>query len=334
MTTFHFASPWMFLLLLLLPLIALWLGRRGKAAAVQYSSLETLKNIGSIRRTHAGAWLTALRLLTLAFLIIALARPQLSTSRSVVEASGIDLVLALDVSGSMRALDLRIGNDRASRLEVVKKVTADFIRHRPDDRIGMVAFATYPYLISPPTLDQDFLFRNLDRVRIDEENASTAIGDGLASATNRLKDLPGRSKVVILLTDGENNAGKLQPATAAEVAKTLGIRVYTIGAGSEGLVPIPQTYPGGAQRIVLQEMPIDEETLQEIAHATGGKYFRATDTASLERIYQEIDRLEKTRAKEFRYATSHEQFIWAMIPLFLLLATELGLSQTRLRRLP
>lgn len=332
--SFRFESPEFLWLLLLLPLIAIWLGRRGKAAAIEYSSVETLKRLGATRKTKAGRWLSAMRLLALAFVIIALARPQTGETREEVEASGIDIILAIDVSGSMRALDFRLGNKQASRLEVVKKVVRDFINERPDDRLGIVAFAEYPYLVSPPTLDHDFLLRNLERVRIDEENAQTAIGSGLASSVNRLRDTKGKSKVVILLTDGKNNAGKIAPLTAAEAAEAIGVKVYTIGAGSDGLVPIPVNVPGGGQRLTRDYMPIDEDTLQEISKMTGGRFFRAHDTKSLSRVYGEIDALERTTAKRRQFENYHDHFAWALVPALFLIFSELGLVQTRLRRLP
>lgn len=329
----EFANPGILWLLLALPLLAIWLGRRGQAAAVQYSSVETVRRLGVSRRTRAGAFLTTLRLLALAFVIVALARPQAVERSTEVEASGVDLMLAVDISQSMKAEDLTMGRQRLNRLQVVKRVMEDFIRDRPNDRIGIVAFGGRAFLISPVTLDHDWLLRNFERLQISRRQDGTAIGMGLAASVQRLRDEKAKSKVVILLTDGVNNTGEVSPLMAAEAAKALGVKVYTIAAGKGGVVHMPVRNSFFNQTRAIQA-EVDEDTLKEIANMTGGKFYRATDAESLMRIYDEIDQLEKTKAKVHKYQKFDELFYWALLPAFLFLGFEVGLANTRLRRLP
>lgn len=331
---YRFANPEFLWLLLLLPLLALWMGRKGRAAAVQYPSVDTVRRLGTLRRTSAGAWLTTLRLLALAFVIIALARPQHGKSSTEVNASGIDMILAVDVSGSMQAMDYQRAGQAISRLDVVKEVVGKFVEARPNDRIGMVAFAGQPYLVSPLTLDHDWLLQNIERLQVGLSQDGTAIGSGLASSVNRLRGQVAKSKVIVLLTDGVNNTGKIAPLTAAEAAHALGVKVYTIAAGSEGPAPIPVTDEFGRRRIVTIPVDVDEKNLKTIADITGGRFYRATDTDSLRRIYAEIDRLEKTTQTMKKYENFRDLFAQALIPAFLLLGAELGLAHTRFRRLP
>jgi Ca-activated chloride channel family protein len=251
-----------------------------------------------------------------------------------VQATGVDIMLALDVSRSMLAEDFTIGNTRANRIEAVKRVTEQFIRERPNDRIGIVAFAGRPYLVSPLTLDHDWLIQNLDRLRIGLVEDGTAVGSAIASAANRLKDKEAKTKLIVLLTDGDNNAGKVMPLTAAEAAKTLGIRIYTIGAGTEGEAPFPMTNAFG--RTVYRNVLVkfDEKVLQEIATITNGKFFRATDTESLKTIFGEIDKLEKSKVEVEKTAQYRDLFQWFLIPGLACLLLEMLLSQTLWRRLP
>jgi Ca-activated chloride channel family protein len=234
----------------------------------------------------------------------------------------------------MLAEDFTIGNQRSNRLEAVKLVTEQFIRERPNDRIGIVAFAGRPYLVSPLTLDHDWLIRNLERLRIGLVEDGTAIGSAIASAANRLKDKEAKTKLILLLTDGDNNAGKVQPLTAAEAAKALGIRIYTIGAGTEGEAPFPLQNAFG--RTVYRNVLVkfDEKTLADIAAMTSGRYFRATDTNSLRTIFSEIDKLEKSKVEVERTAQYSDLFQWFLIPGLACLALEILLSQTIWRRLP
>jgi Ca-activated chloride channel family protein len=331
---FVFAHPWVLLLLLTLPLLAWLKGKFGGTAGVTFSNTSMLAKIGHRRRSRAGAFLAALTYLALALFIVALARPQLGRVTTRVQATGVDIMLALDVSRSMLAEDFTIGNRRANRIDAVKLVTEQFIRERPNDRIGLVAFAGRPYLVSPLTLDHDWLIRNLERLRIGLVEDGTAIGSAIASAANRLKDKEAKTKLIVLLTDGDNNAGKVQPLTAAEAAKALGIRIYTIGAGTEGEAPFPLTNQFG--RTVYRNVLVkfDEKTLQEIAAMTNGQYFRATDTNSLRTIFGEIDKLEKSKVEVEKTAQYRDIFMWFLLPGLAFLALEILLSQTIWRRLP
>ena len=331
--TFAFAHPWLLLLLLALPVLALLQGARGAAPAVVFSSLAPLREIGRVRRASAGAWLFSLLLLALALLIVALARPQQGRTISHVEASGIDILLALDVSGSMRAEDFTIGTERANRLDVVKQVTQKFIEGRPNDRIGIIAFAGRPYLVSPLTLDHDWLIQNLERVRIGLVEDGTAIGSAIASASNRLKDRGSKSKIVLLLTDGQSNAGKITPATAAEAAKALGIKIYTVGAGTRGFAPMPVVMYG--QKVYQNvKVDVDEDTLKHIATMTDAQFYRATDTKSLGQIFEQIDKLEKSTMTLSQYKQVRELFPWFTGAGAGLLALQVLLAQTIWRRLP
>ncbi len=330
----RFLYPHLLWLLALLPLYAFLRGRRGRVAAVEYSSAQRVRAVARETRSRAGAWLTTLTMLTLGLLVVALARPQLGRSTAPVQASGVDIMLALDVSGSMQALDFTLDGQPANRLDVVKSVVAKFIEERPNDRIGIVAFAGAPYLVSPLTLDHDWLLQNLDRVQIGAVEDGTAIGSALASCVNRLRDQPGKSKLVVLLTDGQNNAGKVNPATAAQAAQTLGVKAYTIGAGVRGEAPVPVTDAFGRRQLAMAKVDVDEETLQNIATETGAKFYRATDTDSLERIYAEIDRLEKTTQTLKRFQSQRELFAWSVVPALCVLGLAFGLQQTRFRRLP
>jgi Ca-activated chloride channel family protein len=331
---FSFAHPWVLWLLLAVPFLAWLKGRRGGSAAITFSSTHLVEKLGSRRRSRAGAVLLGLQLAALALFIIALARPQLGRVTTRVQATGVDIMLVLDVSRSMLAEDFSIGNQRANRIDAVKLVTEQFIRQRPNDRIGIVAFAGKPYLVSPLTLDHDWLIRNLERLRIGLVEDGTAIGSAIAAGSNRLKDKEAKTKLIVLLTDGDNNAGNVQPLTAAEAAKSLGIRIYTVGAGSVGEAPFPMQNAFG--RTVYRNVPVnfDEKTLQEIAALTDARYFRATDTSSLKAIFSEIDKLEKSKVEVEKTARFRDLFHWLVIPAAVLLLLEMILSNTLWRRLP
>ena len=328
------AWPWVLLLLLLVPVVAYLRGRFGGMAGVTFSSTESLIRLGMRRRSRAGAFLAALSYLALAFFIVALAQPRLGSEVTRVQASGVDIMLLLDVSRSMLSEDFSIGASRASRIEVVKKVTEQFIRKRPNDRIGIIAFAGRPYLVSPLTLDHDWLIQNLDRVQIGLVEDGTAIGSAIASGSNRLKDKEAKTKLIVLLTDGDNNAGKVMPLTAAEAAKALGIRIYTIGVGTQGEAPFPFTDPFG--RTVYRNVQVEfkEDTIRDIAKIASGIAYRATDTKSLEKILGEIDKLEKSKVEVEKFAQYRELFPWFLTAGLACLATEILLSQTLWRRLP
>jgi len=329
-----FAHPHLLWLLLILPVLALLRARRGPRAAIRYASVAAAQAVGHTARARVGGWLPYARLPAAALLIVALARPQISHASTKVTASGVDMMLALDVSGSMQALDLRLDGARADRLKVVKSVVTKFIDARPNDRMGIVAFAGRPYLISPLTLDHDWLQKNLARVAIGSVEDGTAIGSALAASVNRLRHSDARSKVVVLLTDGVNNAGSASPLMAARAAAAEGIRVYTIAVGAEGRAPIPVVDDSGRRRIVMGEVEVDEQTLRDIAQTTGGAFFRATDTDSLQAIYARIDALEKTTRSVNHLERRDERFAWAAVPGLALLLAEVGLGLTALRRVP
>ncbi|HZJ13414.1 MAG TPA: VWA domain-containing protein [Chthoniobacteraceae bacterium] len=330
-----FAHPWLLLLLLLLPALALLGGARGQAPAVVYSSIAPLRALGRFRRARAGNVLLGLLLLGLALGIVALARPQLGRTVSRVQASGIDIMLAIDVSRSMLAEDLSIGNERANRLDAVKQVTEKFIESRPNDRIGILCFAGRPYLVSPLTLDHDWLLKNLERVRIGLVEDGTAIGSAIASAANRLKDKEAKSKIIVLLTDGDNNAGKVTPATAAEAAKALGIKVYTVGAGTRGYAPVPvQDRFSGRTFYQNIRVEVDEKTLREIATLTNAQYYRATDGKSLREIFEQIDKMEKSTVELDQYKQYRDLFPWFLGAGFAMIAFQAVLGETLWRRLP
>ena len=330
-----FATPWVLSLLLLIPLLAWLKGKFGGTPGVIFPSTKTLRAIGVRRRSRAGDLLTALTLGAFAAFVIAEARPQLGKTITRTQASGVDIMLALDVSRSMLSEDFSIGSQRANRVEAVKKVAQQFIEQRPNDRIGIIAFAGRPYRVSPLTLDHDWLIRSLnDRVQIGLVEDGTAIGSALATAENRLKDRDAKTKIIVLLTDGDNNAGKVMPITAAEAAKALGIRIYTIGAGTRGMAPYPFTTPFGQTIYQNIQVEIDEDTLKKIADISGGEFFRATDTRSLQDIFAEIDKLEKTKIEVEKIAQYRDLFPWFLMAGISLLVIEIAASQTIWRRLP
>lgn len=330
-TTFQLAYPWALALLALIPLLALLKSRSGNQGAVLFSSLHILNRLGPIARGRAGGFRLASLFLSLICLILALTRPQWINRTELVAESGIELILAIDVSRSMQVEDFRIEGSRANRLQAAKKVTRDFIRGRTTDRIGILAFAGRPYLASPLTLSKAWLEgeQGLGRVQIGMVEDGTAIGSALAAAAKRLDKRPSKSKVIVLLTDGVNNAGKLSPLEAAKLAHTLGIRVYTIAVGTYGDYVV-QT-PAGPQRLTQE---FDEETLKEIARIADGEYFRAQDTSGLEKIFGLIDEMEKTETKRQTRIEASELFQWfAITGLCFCLLTLVG-DDTFWRRFP
>ena len=330
-----FGHPYVLLLLLLLPLLAWLKGKQGKPPAFVYSSVQLVRGILNVTRTRSGAFLTALRWLILAILIVALAQPRLTKSETRVTASGVDIVVALDMSGSMASEDFEVGRERLSRLAMAKEVLKKFVEKRPNDRIGIVAFATQAYIASPLTLDHEFLLQNLARLELGTiDNNRTAIGSALSTAINRLRELKSKSKIVILMTDGQNNSGKVAPLTVAEAAQTLGVKVYTIGVGMRGMAPMPQFWQGRKVGYQMQPVDIDEDTLQKIANMTGGKYYRADNSQKFQAIYTEIDKLERTEADVKKFAHHDELFAWVITPGLGLLLLEVLLRHTIWRRLP
>jgi Ca-activated chloride channel family protein len=331
----NFAHPSLLLLLLLLPLAAWLKGRRGQTPAFLYSSVKLVEGLTRAKRSRAGGFLAALRWIVLTIFIVALAQPRLMKSTTEVKASGVDIVIALDMSGSMISEDFVVKGQRVNRFNMARSVVKSFIDKRPNDRIGLVVFATQAYIATPLSLDHDFLQENLDRLEIGAipEN-STAIGDALGTSVNRLRDLKSKSKIIILATDGQNNAGKIQPLMAADAAQALGAKVYTVGIGEQGSAPMPVFMNG--QKVGYQNVAVDvdEDTLQKIADKTGGKYYRADNAEKFQKIYAEIDKLEKTEATVNKYTEFKELFPYFVTAGLLLWLLEIILGHTILRRLP
>jgi len=328
---FRFEDPWVLAILLLVPLGYLLRHRleRDRTATLRYSAVDSVLEAGVGRSRWAHRVPGLLRTLALVGLILALARPQTGITSENILTEGIDIVLVLDISSSMLAEDLE-----PNRLEATKVVAADFVTGRRNDRIGLVAFAGEAFTQVPLTLDYDVvrtLIGELDTGMVED---GTAVGMGLATAVKRLQASEVASKVVILLTDGRSNRGEIGPLTAARMAEALGVRVYTIGAGSRGTARVPVNDPLRGRVYARMRVDIDEQTLEEVAGITGGRYFRATDTESLAAIYAEIDELERTEVEVENFTQYAEQFPLALGFGLLLILTELGLSQTVLRKLP
>ena len=326
-----FANPtYLYLLLLLIPMIGWYIWKLCKShASLQASSSEAFDAPGATSwKVYLRHVPFILRMAAVAVLIIILARPQSTNSWQNTSTEGIDIVLAMDISSSMLAQDLK-----PNRLEASKDVAASFINGRPNDNIGLVVFAAESFTQCPLTTDHTVLLNLFKDIQPGIIQDGTAIGLGLANAVSRIKDSQAKSKVIILLTDGVNNAGEIAPVTAAEIAKTFGIRVYSIGVGTQGMAPYPFQTAFGVQ---YQDIPveIDEATLKQVAATTGGQYFRATDNASLKEIYSEIDKMEKTKISVQQYSKKQEEYKnWALL-LFALLLVEILLRNTLLRNIP
>lgn len=312
-----FSSPgYLFLLLLLIPVVFWYVWEMHKSdASLQVGDTNAFRKQKKTTRLYLLHIPFALRCAAIVLLTICLARPQLTNRWSKESTEGIDIMMALDISGTMQAEDLR-----PNRLEAAKQVATEFINDRPNDNIGLVVFAGESFTQCPLTTDHAVLINLFHAVRFGMIDDGTAIGLGLANAVNRMKDSPTKSKVIILLTDGSNNCGDIDPQTAAEIAKTFGIRVYAIGVGSKGEARVPYQTPIGIQYTTISGQ-FDEVTLRNIAQATGGEYFRATDNATLKSVYQEIDQLEKTKIRVREYSKRSENFepyLWAAILCLLL----------------
>jgi Ca-activated chloride channel homolog len=331
--TREFASAgFLYLLLILLPLVwvyARWRVERRKSLRFPDLATASRVNTGSARyRPHIPF---ALRLLALALIILALARPRSGSTIEETSSEGIDIVLTVDISTSMLAQDLKKGSDR---LVVVKEVVDGFVDRRRHDRIGLVAFAAHAVTRCPPTLDYRILKSQLSNVEIGQIEDGTAIGVALASSVNRLRNSKSKSRVIVLLTDGVNNRGEIDPITAARVAEAQDVKVYTIGAGSRGTAPMPVKDAFGRTRYVNQPVEIDEDMLKQIADITGGKYYRATRAKELEEIYKEIDSLEKTKMDVRQYKRYNELFAFLLLPIIGLVLLEQLLAETKCRTLP
>ena len=327
----HFASPYyLWLLALIVPMIAyyVWRVRQG-GAAIQISTVEGVLRAPKSVRYYLRHLPFVLRTAAYALLVVALARPQGIEQNVRTSTEGIDIMLSIDVSGSMLARDFK-----PDRITAAKEVAASFISDRVGDRIGLVVFAGEAFTQSPLTTDQSTLQTLLARIRSGLIEDGTAIGNGLATAINRLRESEAKSKVIILLTDGINNRGEIAPMTAAEIARAQGIRVYTIGVGSRGTAPYPAVDMFGNMTFINQKVEIDEKTLTEIARLTGGRYFRATDKEKLQAIYDEINQLEKSRVEVTERITYHELFLGWVLAALALLTAELLLSNLVLKRIP
>jgi Ca-activated chloride channel family protein len=336
MSNFQFASPWILALLLALPTLALYFAyrrRQQKEAGLTYAYVSLARTAGGRSfKTAVRPFVGALKWIALALLIIALARPQTVDAQQSITGEGVDIALALDISGSMASLDFEPQN----RLEASKAVIEQFVAERPYDRVGLTVFASEAFAQAPLTIDHEVLRRLLNDVALAPDlniEDGTAVGLGLANAANMLKASDADSKVIILLTDGVNNAGVIDPITAAEAAKALGIKVYTIGAGKLGMVPVPQDTIFGEQ-VVMMPSEIDEATLQQIADITGGQYFRAENTAGLQQIYAAINEMEKSEVEIKVFEQYDELAAWLILPALFLLLAELFLKKTIFRRLP
>ncbi|MDE2028243.1 MAG: VWA domain-containing protein [Candidatus Omnitrophica bacterium] len=330
----EFKTP---LILLLIPALLVLLGyayRRRQGMPLKFSSLLLVHELPVTWRVRWKFLPTVIRILVLVFLFVALAGPQKYLGSSKVSSEGIDIALALDVSGSMSALDYQMNGRRISRLDIVKKTVENFIKQRPDDRIGLIVFGSQAYTVCPLTMDHDWLLENLKAVRIGLIQDATAIGSGIATSLLRLQKSKAKSKIIVLLTDGVNNSGTIAPLAAAKMAQALGIKIYTIGAGTGGIVPFPVTDQFGNIHYEQAQFDLDEDTLKKIADMTGGEYFRAADTASLKNIYARINKLEKTKVEQKGYKI-YKPLFWCWVDAALaLLALEIILTNTLFLKIP
>lgn len=329
---FRFAYP---VLLLLMAAVAGWVAFafwRRPAVIVHSMTSQMVRLAGP--RNQVLAWLpTILRGCILALLVVTAARPQLYNVSRDVRSSGVDIVLCLDTSGSMEALDFKLDNEPVTRLTAVKKVVNDFIRKRETDRIGLVVFGEEAFTQSPLTIDKGLLLGFVDRMTIGMAGDRTAIGSGIAIGGKRLKDLKAESRILIILTDGRNNAGDISPLAAAEAVRAVGVKIYTIGVGGKGPAPFRVKTPLGT-RVVHQRVDLDEETLKKVAETGGGMYFRAADSRELAEIYEIIDQTEKTDVKVKEFFHFRELYAWFLVPALVLFGLELLLKSWILRVIP
>ncbi|HYG24647.1 MAG TPA: VWA domain-containing protein [Verrucomicrobiae bacterium] len=342
---FEFQYPWLLALLALLPWYAFLRGRFGGHSALQISSTEVVRSVATPARTAPGRLLLFLRLLTVAFCIVAAAGPRFANDRTETQASGVDIMLVLDLSWSMMALDMSGAGERVTRFDIAADVLKDFVRKRPNDRIGLVVFSAVPYLASPLTLNHEWLIGNIDRMHIGMiRELGTAIGDATATAAKRLKSAhDSKSRIIILLTDGDNNRGEIDPVPAAQLAGALGARIYTIGIGVEEPCQLPEFEPStgelrldenGNVKWTLVLQPANYSVLSRMSALSGAKSYRAKNRSELENIYNEIDRLEKTEVKLRRYTLYTPLFQWPLVAAFGLFGLEVLLANTRFRRIP
>jgi Ca-activated chloride channel family protein len=341
----QFQYPWLLGLLALLPIYAFLHGRPGKLSALRFSSVDLARAAGATARAASGRILLFLRILILALCIVALAGPRFANDRTETEASGVDIMLVLDLSWSMMALDMGMPGERVSRYDIAAGVLEDFIRKRQSDRIGLIVFSAVPYLASPLTLNHDWLIENLHRMHVGLiRELGTAIGDATAAGAKRLRNLKdSKSRILIVLTDGDNNRGEIDPLPAAALAAALGIKVYTIGIGIEQPCELPLFDPAtgklvldasGNIRPAMTLQPANYNVLSRMASLSRARFYRATNRRELQGIYEDIDRLEKAEVKLRRFTTYRPLFQWPLLAAATLLAIELVLANTRFRRVP
>ena len=327
-------TPLALILVFAVPALLWFFHRRRKGQAFGFSSAQILEAVGGSWKTRFGFIPFALRLIAIGLICFALAGPRKVLEESKTTTEGIDIVLALDCSGSMAAEDFTINGQRQNRFEIVKKVVGEFIQGRKDDRLALVAFSGRAYTVCPLTTDRNWLLANLDRLHLGIIEDGTAIGSGIASSLSRFKESKAKSKVVILLTDGDNNAGRIDPASAAKTAAAMGVKVYTIGVGAEGMIPFPVRDMFGRKFYQNIQSDLNEDLLRKIADETHAKFFRATDTTSLRHVYKDIDSLEKTKIEQSGYKQYEELFGIFVIAALLALALELALINTAFLKIP
>ncbi|MEK7435025.1 MAG: VWA domain-containing protein [Cyanobacteriota bacterium] len=333
MKEFIFASPLFFSLFILMPFFIFYEFKIRKYPAIKFSSLHIVKTVKSKKKISPRIILFSLRLFTFIMIVFSLARPQFIKVTSDVLTEGVNIMLAVDTSGSMQAIDLKTDKDIVTRLDVVKAVVKDFVSRRKNDPTGIIVFGTEAYTQCPLTLDTEMLKEFVGNIEIGMAGEQTCVGNALALAVNRLKDTAGKSKVAVLLTDGSSNSGRITPEKATEIAKTFGIKVYTIGVGTTGKIPFLQKDLFGS-RVVYGKADLDEKTLKTIAEKTSGKYYRAKTTEDLIKIYDDIDKLEKNEVKVKNYMDAKEIFYYFLILAIISFLMEILLSNTRFMRIP
>jgi Ca-activated chloride channel family protein len=325
---FRFADPWFGLLLLLLPVAFYWKKRRDRRPSLAVSQTAVVEGIPASFRIRTRWIVPLISGLAFSLMVLGLCRPQWGEKKIETITEGINIILAVDLSGSMAAIDFKLKGEMVNRLQAVKSVVSDFIAGRDGDRIGMVVFGTNAYTQVPLTRDYNTLEFVLDRLKIGAAGDKTAIGDAIGISLKRLRDIKSKSNVIILLTDGVSNAGELSPADATDIAVEKGVKIYTIGVGKSGRAPFLVNNPLFGQQYVYQQVDMDEATLKNIADKTGGLYFKAESTEALKRIYETIDSMEKTQAKSNEYAVYNDLYPWLVSLALLLLVMRIVLENT------